>query len=461
MIGPNNGAVLNVMSFIPAQYWDGIRNNTNTTPLTTYIQNALDSVDTSTQWPLTLYFPRGYYLTSNLIIQPQTTLIGDNYDGTILYCASGTTGYWITDNGSAVKISIIGMAFYGNSETGPTAGIRLGHGTDAWGGGNAHMRDVWVRDLPNAIGYDLYNNIVWSDNLIVYNCLSGIVNGGVGHLMHGIYPYGCGGSGATGYSIYLSTGDKVIQGEIEAPISGSHLIRLSRSATVRDMIFSLATGTSFTSIYEIDLAGQSSDNYTIDGHNIILNGTATFTYLIADTSGNEIITGRDSSHNGMDIISGRFYLQQNQLQAFRMRIYNNAGTLQHRIAGQASGTLPAGYANKINAASNTLQNTPTGADASTAMAYGGKISSVSTNTFIFDTAGQTDTLEFIGMATITYNNTTVDLTAVLSTSSRDVNGTTLRRMELGIINATTGANYNLTALAAGAIIDIDLLVFIL
>lgn len=90
----------------------------------------------------------------------------------------------------------------------------------------------------------------------------------------------------------------------------------------------------------------------------------------------------------MDINVTDFRFLGAQIQCWQFRMRNNSGTLQHQIgrfgAPQSAGNLIA----KINGASTTYTNTPTGADASTAFAAGAKISSANANRIIFDTANQ-------------------------------------------------------------------------
>lgn len=57
MIGLNNGAVVNILSYIPVQYWDGIRAGTSTTDIYTYLSNAINDLNEGE----TLIFPYGTY----------------------------------------------------------------------------------------------------------------------------------------------------------------------------------------------------------------------------------------------------------------------------------------------------------------------------------------------------------------------------------------------------------------
>ncbi|MCP5008237.1 MAG: right-handed parallel beta-helix repeat-containing protein [Planctomycetes bacterium] len=106
------------------------------------------------------------------------------------------------------------------------------------------------------------------------------------------------------------------------------------------------------------------------------------------------------------------------------------------------------YARGVDSVSWTFQTTPTGTDGSTAMAYGGKISSASTSIFILDTADQIVTsYGYNAMSvTVAMNNTGVVLAVRPYATSRDVNGVTITRIELEFTNAATGALFDLTAL---------------
>ena len=139
--------------------------------------------------------------------------------------------------------------------------------------------------------------------------------------------------------------------------------------------------------------------------------------------------------------AGGVSLKSAQLQAFVFQVTNTAGTLQHRISADASlGTLPT-WSNKINGASVSLQNTPTGADGSTAFVGGLKISSADATRLYFDTAAQT-TADAFCQAVVINNDTGTAYIVSPRFSSIDINGVTRNRLAIRLVNAATGASTN-------------------
>lgn len=114
------------------------------------------------------------------------------------------------------------------------------------------------------------------------------------------------------------------------------------------------------------------------------------------------------------------------LVAFCVRIYNNAGTLQHAIGAYNSPATAGTWSGKIAGASASYTATPTGADATTAMAAGGKISATNTNRFILNTAQQAAASVFLdcSLSPAAPFRTSMRCSVVLQ--SRDVNGVTRR-----------------------------------
>lgn len=93
MIGPNNGAVINVLSYIPVQYWDGIRDGTNTTDLTTYIQNFV--TDLEVLGGEGVFDPGLGYIMGQITIASCTQTKLSGYGATITLSGSNA-GFWLT-----------------------------------------------------------------------------------------------------------------------------------------------------------------------------------------------------------------------------------------------------------------------------------------------------------------------------------------------------------------------------
>ena len=146
------------------------------------------------------------------------------------------------------------------------------------------------------------------------------------------------------------------------------------------------------------------------------------------------------------------------VQSFLLYIRNNAGTMEHQIVTEGFSWGASNFVSKINAATNSYNTTPTGADASTAMAFGGKIGSANTHHFHFDVAAQTvaDTVFICAMA---FNNTATALIPQPQRQSIDINGVTHIRQRISFINAATGAAFPLTTanMSAGQIIAVQCL----
>lgn len=135
--------------------------------------------------------------------------------------------------------------------------------------------------------------------------------------------------------------------------------------------------------------------------------------------------------------------------AFTIAITNTGGTMQHSMSDTGGGGTSY-LLTRITGASAALTNTPTGNDATTAMAAGGKIGSANTNTFYFNTVAQnTNRTDFI--TSIVYNDVGTALTVRCRITSININGVTIARPIMEFFNATTGAAFALSTatIAAG------------
>ena len=154
-----------------------------------------------------------------------------------------------------------------------------------------------------------------------------------------------------------------------------------------------------------------------------------------------------------------FFVEGQKLQFITFRLVNTGGTLQHQII---NGNTASVFVDRVNGASSSLTNTPTGADASTAMAAGAKIGSAQPYTIWLDTVTQTIANQ-IGNITVADNTTGQSFMALLSYISLDINGVTRNRPAIIIIDATTGAAFTLSTanIAAGEFIVVQIPVFLL
>lgn len=142
-------------------------------------------------------------------------------------------------------------------------------------------------------------------------------------------------------------------------------------------------------------------------------------------------------------------------QSWTLWIQNNAGTLQHTFISDPGGAALSNYVSRINAASSSFTTTPTGADASTPMAAGGKIGSGSANFFWCDTAVQIPVNAQMAVS-IGTNSTGTAVNVQAQFSSLNINGVTRVRLALGFTNAATGAAFNLntTNIPAGTFLKV-------
>jgi hypothetical protein len=151
-------------------------------------------------------------------------------------------------------------------------------------------------------------------------------------------------------------------------------------------------------------------------------------------------------------------------QAFTFSITNESGTLRHRISRRTdfggSGTAAtAELINRFNGFTNSLTNTPTGTDASTAFAGGGKISSANNNAFVFDQIAAEVGTQMAVTANLSFCNTGDNILSVPGVTNTNVNGVAKLRFTLFFYTRQTGLIYtlNTTNIASGETIAVQIL----
>lgn len=130
----------------------------------------------------------------------------------------------------------------------------------------------------------------------------------------------------------------------------------------------------------------------------------------------------------------------NEFQAFLVIVNNNGGTLQHKIVasgGSDVSTTPPPLGNLINGASATYTNTPTGTDASTPFAAGGKISSAQPAAFVLDMP-EINSNNFVAWPQFVLSNGGFFPPVVINTATRNINGVSRTRPELYLLDPSTG-----------------------
>ncbi len=443
-------------------------NGSSGTDSTVAIQTSLDIPGLPT------LIPSGNYLFSNLTIQASKAMIGEGIHESNLICKSGSTGTMFTDEGSAAKITVKDVAFYGN-DCSYTGGFDLGNGVTQVYGTEGNIDNVWVRDLPaNFPGIYIRGNVGAVGRVISW------LTGGVaivGPAMQVSKIVNLGGKGFTeSDTSSVTTGTELGDGEytaveVEGPATNTIPLYIGKKASIGSLTMSLAASTTHSHLVEIS---ANSSTWKVGNFDLIFaSGTgATITngnfYDAAET---RYFGGNASSKNqagegnyasslrlGGDVLE----VKSQQLQAFTFRITKTAGTVQHRIGQTGASSSASNFHAKINAASSTLGDTPTGADASTAMATGCKIGSASTNVVHFDTASQL-AVDALFFASITFNSTGTAYSVVpQTTSSIDINGTSRSRFSLVLTDATSGASVAwATAVGTnGWVIDVQIMAYL-
>lgn len=177
----------------------------------------------------------------------------------------------------------------------------------------------------------------------------------------------------------------------------------------------------YTSVLGAILTGQGSTNDVT----LVNDADATVLGVPTGTTNVTIVGSADAA--GLSLNNAK-------LQSMVFEIGNVGGTIKHRWLSPNMGVTELGnWGEKFLNATTTSTTTPTGTDSSTAFAGGAKLRSGDVNTIIFDMAAQTTANALLSSATVFQNNTgTAGLLAGASTQSRDVNGTTRQRWEVGM-----------------------------
>jgi hypothetical protein len=419
---------------------------------TAAIQAAIDAVGALG----CVYIPSGQYVISNITIPSEFRMYGNGRFASLFRVKAGTTGKIITDQGNAAKIILEDFAIYCDNEAGVTHGIDLGNNATQFGT-QGYLANLWVRDLPNAIAYRINANVGFFYNLIAEECSTGFEILGNANFAKDLAPYAC-----SVYGAYLA-GTSVSGMEIEAPGNACVPLYFFRNSAVHDLTISLGNNTTISHLIEID---ANTSNWEVTNFDLLFGTTpatvtvtngnfkddTTGTYFGGNaTAGN--FNGNGSYSASIDAINS-FSVKNQQLQGFSFRIFNDAGTLKSRIT-DPNGNALAKFSNKIVGASATLQTIPTGTDATTAFAFGGKISTTVSNNYIFNTASQI-VVDCLLMANIAFNSTGNAVSVIPLVDTINVNGVSQPRLIFAFYNATTGASFtlNTTNIPAGKIIDV-------
>lgn len=395
-----------------------------------------------------VYAPAGNYLVGNIVLAGVLKLFGDGRHVTNFLAKTGTTGAWFTDGGSAAKIVLQDFALYGRSIAGITHGLRLGYGAQPHGT-EGNIKNIFVRDINGASaiwGVDIKGNVGFYDLISIWNCKSNLRIVGGANTASNIVSYA---PTVTGVELDLCT---VFGLEIEAPADSSVPLRLIGNASVLGLVVALANSTTISHLIEL---GVSATMWSIESFNLSFgNSPASVTV----SNGN--IKRADGSYCGGNATAGSrggegHYSSSTdgqRQQCFALTLQNNAGQIRHKFSepGLNVSTNSAGL---VAGATVTYTNTPNGADASTAMAAGLKVSSVTPSTVIVDTAAQKIAASMF-FASVMFNTTGTPLSVIPAMLSFNVNGVTRTRLTFQLVNSTTGALYNISSIPVSGAVSI-------
>lgn len=401
----------------------------------------------------------GSYLCANLFIPVACRIFGTGRQNCALICASTATaaphitdgkyasGAWTSSGSSASKIILEYFAMYGCQNALVTDGIKLGFNTTVHGT-EGYLRGLWVRDYAAGNGINVKGNVAWYKLNSVYFCTTNIAISGNNNKLSESASVG-----ATTCAINLSgivTGDSL---EIEAPVTGCIPLFIQGNTDLKGVLISLAAGETLDHLWEL---GASATVWSIEGLAIESTSTSVVTNGNGKRADGTFFGGNASNASSNAPGTGNYASdsQGQTLQSFTLRITNTGGSqMQHRIA--EPGGTPTQGAGLINDQTSTLENTPTGTDATTAMASGGKISTTASNSFILDTPPQV-ALYSMFLAAVTVNSSTTDVTVVAELAGVDVNGVTQPRLTFYFYKTSDGSAFALSTgnIASGKLIDV-------
>lgn len=317
------------------------------------------------------------------------------------------------------RSSIMGNICIGNTQDGIDINLQVGAGS---GPSYAYLTVCGNQCISNGLGTPFGCGINATE---VSLCTFGN-NICFGNGLHGINVFG-------GYGVSLNGNQCIANGSVTPnTYHGIALQGATNSAAIGN-ICTNASG-SANQAYGIAEVGAADGN-VISGNNCVGN-----------VAGNVLMVGAHSVLR--DDVGG--YSDQ----SFILAITNAAGTMQHAMYNQAGNIILGNYSSRINNPSAANTNTPTGADATTAMAAGGKIGSASTNRFWFDTAAQVPAMAD-GLCSIDYNDTGNSFTVRPIVVSININGVTQNRLAFEFYTGATTFALTAANVPAGKTIQVQ------
>jgi hypothetical protein len=414
-----------------------------------------------------IYMTGKNFLCGNIITYPYTTIIGTGRHTSNFVIKTGTTGKWFTDNGNAAKTTLSGIAWYARSLTAVTHILDLGNNGTQFGTEGV-LANLFIRDAVNGYGLNVNGNVGFFREITTQSCRNNARIIGNANKLSGIVSMQA-GEGTTGS---ISGGPSAIIGldligcnlsqiEIEATVTGALPMKMDGACKVSDYTISTSNGTTFSHLVEVDTATYNewsliNPTMFVSGSTTITNGIVKAGSLYQGGTSPTAFSGK-SILSALNIETGAMRMRDALYQAITVQLYNDAGTIKHRIGGLADASLAGTYCTKISGSSTSFTTTPTSAGAFAAgaslLGSGGQLALNTTN----PQAEATQTVQ----GTITFNNSGTALNAALLVYDATVNGVSAKRLVIEYRVASTGAFYNIAStLPSGTFISVGFTGFI-
>lgn len=314
------------------------------------------------------------YLTSNVSLRWLSQVRGEERtSATAVWAKNGTAGvFWgVDDDESPQKVVLRNIAWYGRGINTITDMVKLNSSAPAVGSGQhgteGGLFDLWIRDAPEAVGLNVNGNVGYYQNITIQNCRVGLQMRGNGNIAHTITLMQIGQGALNKSAAYALdvAGLKASGIHIEAPEGDVPVRFLRGDVQIYGLTWSPGAGTVHDRLFEIDdtYASWAIRDLQIYNPGNITVTTACLRYGFVDSPGTfKSKLGTAPSHlNGRDLtrneVLGRRFMGRAKFQAFKVRINNNAGTIQFSIspAKLNGGTPVAELIDRITGASTTAQ----------------------------------------------------------------------------------------------------------
>lgn len=266
-IGVSLRSRVSLLNFMDSDQVHDVLNSARQIDVTAAVQAAIDWSDANRR---AMHVPSGGYLCGNITTRPVTALLGDGRHKANFWCAPGTAGKWWSDRGcGAQKLTMHGMAFYGQNEPALTHIAEFGCENKAGQyGTEGNLSQLWMRDAPNAVGLELDADVGLLSDITVQSLDKGLVVMGAcnqGRDLISVRTRTAGMALASGHWRGL---------EIEAPASGSIPLHLLSSGThVTGATVSLAPNTDIEAA--VDLHLEAYNEWSVSGLRVIVGDGAT------------------------------------------------------------------------------------------------------------------------------------------------------------------------------------------